>query len=827
MSKTSLFLSLLFAFSFSLPAQAEIALGLDGHGGGYVEILDRALQPQSWAQVDWPGYNQAHGTTRPAWCDLDGDGAPELLIGLGQGGGGWMRLLDDGAHAHAALAWIQVPWAAYNENSGETFPACGDIDQDGRDELVIGLGTGSRGFVAVLDDAEQGYRLLTWLQVAWPAYNENNGTVYPAVGDLDGDGDGDGDAAAEIVLGLGTGGGGYLQLLDDATQQFAVLRWIRGSWSHYNSTQGATRPALCNVDDDDANELVLGMAAGGAGFLEVLDDLASGAANLGWPRLSWPSYNADNGTTYPTCGDTDGDGRDELIVGLGHGGGGFYEWLDDQSANFASLGWKRGSWSGYNRASGHLSPAMQKTAVPLPFDAPTVTVRDGEVTVGGSVAVEGLMTVTHADNVASYELWDSTGGGYFRFDGSEQRAGEALSFTAAEIGAVTYVAGAQAGAETLWVRYRDTQGQQSGWLAFQLRTEEGQTAIHFHIAGAASLQALEDVVVAASSERSRQGRAAHGTLFTYQRASHATRHQVTSRATWRTGTRDAITAGTNLLAVDEDGHARLAVTAVDDVRVLFMVTDPAGEYLYLALDPLQSAAVVAISHCAIYRIRLADDTASCLLEGHYLQDMDNAFVRRLGGNQKPLQLDADGNVYFAANPFTVAGASVDPGSWRPIIYRYDVDDGSIRPLTHNALVIRFFLVLETGEVVYQGANALSGQEKLWLYQEGSSIDLTDTPPSLFMRDSYKNLFWVGEDVAQRPGLWFSRSAEGGGVYRAMLKSRAYPNYSASPDQVAVGDNGRLYGVFATQGSGVMIQQMLPYAAQPVVEFDYPGGGVAL
>lgn len=34
----------------------------------------------------------ANGETRPAWCDLDGDGDPELVMGLGKGGGGWLEV---------------------------------------------------------------------------------------------------------------------------------------------------------------------------------------------------------------------------------------------------------------------------------------------------------------------------------------------------------------------------------------------------------------------------------------------------------------------------------------------------------------------------------------------------------------------------------------------------------------------------------------------------------------------------------------------------------------------------------------------------------------
>ena len=344
---------LLALFPVERAMSATLALGLDSHGRGHVEVVDPThFSNQAWPNVGWGKYNTDNGETRPAWCDVDGDGKHELVTGLGQGGGGWLQIRDDADTGYTHLAWVRVPWGNYNTSNGETFPACGDLDGDKKDEIVIGLGNGGKGWVLVLEDADAGYSVKRWLQVNWSSYNSKNGTVHPAVGNVDDDAD------AEIVFGLGSDGAGWLQILDDAGHGFTSLKWVRENWKNYNTANGETRPVLCDVDGDGQNELVIGLGKGGLGYLKVLDDVASGSASLGWPQIPWSTYNSSNGETYPTCGDVDGDGRDELLVGLGNGGNGYYNILDDHAAGFESVGWNRVHWGSYNNSGGLVRPVL-------------------------------------------------------------------------------------------------------------------------------------------------------------------------------------------------------------------------------------------------------------------------------------------------------------------------------------------------------------------------------------------------------------------------------------------------------------------------------------
>ena len=357
----------------------RVIVGLGSGGAGWMEDMS-SMSPHgllSFPQVSWAAYNAANGETRPVLCDVDGDRRDELVLGLGNGGNGWAEIKDDADAGFAHLAWIQVNWPAYNAANGETWPACGDIDGDGRDEIVLGLGDGGGGWVRVFDHAATGYAPMAgtptaggWIQVPWSAYNSANGAVHPAVGNLDGDG------PAEIVFGLGDGSAGWVHIRDDQVAGFANMAgtpsaggWLRLGWSAYQAANGATWPAIGDLDGDDRTELVLGLGNGAGGWLRAFQTVAGGFGPApgtpgadGWLRVNWVAYSGAVGATYPAIGDLDGDGKSELIVGFETytAAGGYLEVFNDLTSGLTHRAWPRVPWPDYNSANGLTRPAVSR-----------------------------------------------------------------------------------------------------------------------------------------------------------------------------------------------------------------------------------------------------------------------------------------------------------------------------------------------------------------------------------------------------------------------------------------------------------------------------------
>ena len=317
-----------------------------------------------WIFLQWGGACSGTGScvvsmtsNRNATATFQENGSvfERVAVGLGplSGAGGWIASRKGAAAGFEASTWAQVPWPAYNANGGGVHVAAGDVDGDGLDEIVVGLGPGGAGWMVVFDDAAHGFAVLKWIQVDWPAYNAANGEVWPAVGDIDGDG------RAEIVAGLGSGGLGWFEIFDDAAANFAHIAWRQVDWPAYSAGTGATHPAIGNLDGIGASEIVIGLGSGGGGYLEVFTGAAGGFSHQAWLQVDWPAYNAANGTTFPAAGDLDGDGRAEIVVGLGNGGGGWLRVFDDAASSFAHAAWLRVDWPAYNtEGSGETHPAV-------------------------------------------------------------------------------------------------------------------------------------------------------------------------------------------------------------------------------------------------------------------------------------------------------------------------------------------------------------------------------------------------------------------------------------------------------------------------------------
>lgn len=289
-------------------------------------------------------------------------------------------------------------------------------------------------------------------------------------------------------------------------------------------------------------------------------------------------------------------------------------------------------------------------------------------------------------------------------------------------------------------------------------------------------------------------------------------------------TRSGDDAPTNLLAIGQDGDSWTVLDADDPVKVMYSVVDPTGKYVYLALSPwddgtsgtyIDYATFIAKNNCALLKIRISDNKTTKVAEGLLVTDMTDYYMQTISGDQKPLQFDDNGNLYFVGSEFSVDSDSgyywIDQTSWNGRAYKVDNETGDVTVLTQDNQWIEYFIALGTGELVYQSYNHNSYGSGLYMWQNGQTIDLdTDNwGVNFFTKDTNNTVIWGGWNSN---GIRFAKPLATGGTENALLNTSNFASYSQAR-RIVVADDGRLYGVFEDwDGANTVLKvfQVLPY-----------------
>lgn len=247
----------------------------------------------------------------PALGDLDGDGRQEIVVGA------W-----DGAVLALNGEDGETLWSYPTSGGIASSPCLGDIDGDGRLEVVIGSDNDSLYAL----NAEDGSRL-------WAFGAGGPVASWPGLADLDGDG------LLEVAFG-------------SFDHKVYAANGESGSilWSYETGDTVTSSPALGDIDADGEPEVVVGsrdhklyalngsdgsrlwsfLAGGpirstaciadidGDGRIEVVfgsDDNNLYAVSGENDSLLWSCPAGDGIVSSPALGDLDGDGRPEIVVG--------------------------------------------------------------------------------------------------------------------------------------------------------------------------------------------------------------------------------------------------------------------------------------------------------------------------------------------------------------------------------------------------------------------------------------------------------------------------------------------------------------------------------
>ncbi|MFH2104990.1 MAG: FG-GAP-like repeat-containing protein [Parcubacteria group bacterium] len=166
-------------------------------------------------------------------------------------------------------------------------------------KIVAAAGSGGNPHVKSFDS------LGNRKQANFFAYDENfRGGSTIAYGDIDGDGQ------AEIVTGAGAGGGPHIRAFEENGQEIANF------FPFHESFRGGINVATGDTDGDGRDEIAVAQASQGEAWIKVYQaDQARTVVG------EWNAFGSVESGADIAMGDVDGDGKDEVIVGAGYGGG--------------------------------------------------------------------------------------------------------------------------------------------------------------------------------------------------------------------------------------------------------------------------------------------------------------------------------------------------------------------------------------------------------------------------------------------------------------------------------------------------------------------------
>ena len=208
--------------------------------------------------------------------DLTGDGVPELVVTPDQGGGPRVRVFRSGNIGDVLADFLGIADLRFR---GGARPAIGDVNGDGIGDLGVAAGFGGGPRIAVFDGSTlPGNNPVRLFNDFFAFENTLRNGVFLALGDIDGDG------KADIVAGGGPGGGPRVTVFNGSllvASSGATITPLANFFAYDDTNRSGVRLAVKDLDNDTLADLITGNGPGVTNRVKFFAGSAIKAAAIG------------------------------------------------------------------------------------------------------------------------------------------------------------------------------------------------------------------------------------------------------------------------------------------------------------------------------------------------------------------------------------------------------------------------------------------------------------------------------------------------------------------------------------------------------------------
>lgn len=277
--------------------QQNLILTPRDEGGPHVRVVDaRGKEISSFMAYS----ENFRGSFKAIGADVDGDGKDEIVTAPGEGFGPQVRVLE--IDKTPLGQFFSYDESEDRQRNGINI-AAGDVNGDGKDEIIVYPLEGSRPSVRVYSyEGEGKFKQIDWF---W-AYDQGfRGGVNIAVGNIDGDSNMD-------IVTAPTKGSSNVRVYEytAAENKFNVLDW---TFAYQTSFTGGVNLSIGDIDGNNRDNIITAPASEGGSNVRAYNfNTTTGKLQLTDWRFAYEQE--FKGGINVAAGDLDGDGNAEIAT---------------------------------------------------------------------------------------------------------------------------------------------------------------------------------------------------------------------------------------------------------------------------------------------------------------------------------------------------------------------------------------------------------------------------------------------------------------------------------------------------------------------------------